>query len=255
MIPLLVPPLAGLQVLVTRPAAQAEALCQRVVNLGGDVLRLPVLTIEPRAVTPPSTAYELLIFISTNAVQHGQAVLAAQPQARIAAVGAATALALQNLGHAIDITPEHAASSEALLAHPMLQRPPANVLILRGSGGRELLRDTLSARGSRVDVVEVYERIAAVPIAEQYQALQLQLQNGDLDIISVTSVEILRVLDALLDTETRELAHTCTLLAGSARIAKVARESGWCGEFIVADSPEDTALINALTRWYTRARS
>lgn len=254
MIPLLVPPLAGLQVLVTRPALQAENLCQRIVSLGGEVLRLPVLAIEPRATALPTTAYDLLIFISTNAVQHGQAILAAQPQARIAAVGAATAQALQALGHAIDIAPEHAANSEALLAHPLLQNPPANVLIVRGSGGRELLHDTLIARGSRVDIVEVYERIAVTPAAEQYATLQRQLHDGELDVISVTSVDILRALQALLDAGSLELLHTCTLLAGSARIAKAARESGWQGEYIIADSPEDAALLAALTRWYTRAR-
>ena len=255
MIPLLLPPLTGLRVLVTRPALQAEALCQRITSLGGEVSRLPVLAIEPRTTTLPTTAYELLIFISTNAVQHGQPVLAAQPQARIAAVGAATAQALQTMGHNIDITPEHAANSETLLAHPLLQSPPANILIVRGSGGRELLRDTLITRGSRVDVVEVYERVAVTPAAECRHELQRQLNAGELDIISITSVDILRALDALLDTDIRELAHDCTLLVGSARIAKAARDSGWHGEHIVAESPEDAALITALTRWYTRARN
>jgi uroporphyrinogen-III synthase len=244
-----------LQILVTRPALQAEPLCQRITSLGGEVLRLPVLTIEPRAAELPTAAYDLLIFISTNAVQHGRAVLAAQPQARIAAVGAATTQALQALGQDIDITPEHAANSETLLAHPLLQSPPANILIVRGSGGRELLRDTLMARGSNVDVIEVYERIAVMPDAAHFHALQTQLQNGELDIISITSVDILRALEAVLDDTTRALACQCKLLAGSARIAQAARESGWRGEQVIAESPEDTALITALTRWYTRARS
>jgi uroporphyrinogen-III synthase len=255
MIPFVVPSLTGLQVLVTRPALQAEPLCQRITNLGGTALRLPVLAIAPRATELPTMAYDLLIFISTNAVQHGQAVLVAQPQARLAAVGMATAQALQALGHDIDITPEHAASSETLLTHPLLQSPPANILLVRGSGGRELLRDTLTARGSRVDVLEVYERIAVAPVAAHYQAVQTQLHSGELDLISITSVDILRALNALLDDETRALAQRCTLLAGSARIAQAARESGWHGERIIAASPEDAALITALTRWYTRARS
>jgi uroporphyrinogen-III synthase len=255
MIPYLVPALSGLQILVTRPALQAEPLCQRITHLGGDVLRLPVLTIEARAVAAPSEQYDLLIFISTNAVQHGHAVLTAQSQARIAAVGAATASALQTLGHQIDITPEHAFNSETLLAHPLLQTPPAKILLVRGSGGRELLRDTLIARGSQVDVIEVYQRIAVSPSPQQYQALQTQLRNEQLDIISITSVEILQALNALLDEELRALAQRCTLLTGSARITEAARAAGWRGEHIIADSPEDSALISALTRWHTRARS
>jgi uroporphyrinogen-III synthase len=255
MIPYQVPALTGLQLLVTRPALQAEPLCQRITQLGGKVLRLPALAIAARVAELPTTVYDLLIFISTNAVQHGQALLVAQPAARIAAVGAATAQALEALGHRIDITPEHAANSETLLAHPLLQTPPAKVLIVRGSGGRELLRETLSARGSHVDVVEVYQRIAVAPAAEAYLALQIQLREAQLDIISVTSVEILQALDVLLDDELRELAHQCILLCGSTRIAQAARAAGWQGELIVAASPEDNALVTALTRWYTRARA
>jgi uroporphyrinogen-III synthase len=256
MIPLLIPPLTGLQILVTRPALQAESLCQRIEALGGAVLRLPTLSIEPREVVVPDTKYDLLIFISSNAVQHGQVILKAQPQARIAAVGSATAHALQALGHSIDVAPEQAASSEALLAHPLLLNPPPNVLIVRGNGGRELLRDTLVARGSKVDVVEAYQRVAAQPDVQQLAALKLQLHADALDVISVTSVDILQALDAMLDADTRQLAHhTRVLLAGSARIASAARAVGWQGECVIASSPEDTALISALVRWHTRARS
>jgi uroporphyrinogen-III synthase len=255
MIPYVVPALTGLQILVTRPALQAEPLCQRLTQSGGEVLQLPVLTIQARAAELPSLAYDLLIFISSNAVQHGQAVLLAQAQARLAAVGAATTQALTSLGHQIDITPEHAANSETLLAHPLLQTPPANILIVRGTGGRELLRETLIARGSRVDVIEVYERITTMPAAEQLEVLRTLLQRQELDIISVTSVEILHALDAVMDDETRALAHGCTLLTGSARIAQAARAAGWHGEHIIADSPEDHALTTALTRWHTRARN
>lgn len=255
MIPLLIPPLTGLQVLVTRPALQAEGLCKRIVDLGGSVLRLPALTIHATPVALPNTRYDLLVFISSNAVQHGQAILKAQPQARIAAVGSATTQALQALGHSIDVTPEQAANSEALLAHPLLMNPPANILIVRGNGGRELLRDTLSARGSSVDIAEVYARRPALADATQLAAVTQQLQAGELDIISITSVETLQALDAMFDPDTQQLAHTCTLLAGSARIASAARQAGWQGECVIADSPEDVTLVAALTRWYTRARS
>lgn len=255
MIPLLIPPLTGLQVLITRPALQAEGLCKHIVDLGGTVLRLPALSIEVQPVALSATHYDLLIFISSNAVQHGQAILKAQPQARIAAVGLATAQALQALGYRIDVTPEQAGNSEALLAHPLLMNPPTNILIVRGNGGRELLRDTLTARGSTVDIAEVYTRRPAVTDATQLAAVTQQLQAGELDIISITSVETLQALDALFAPDTRQLAHACTLLAGSARIASAARDAGWQGECVIADSPEDVRLVAALTRWHTRARS
>ncbi|MGC3983074.1 MAG: uroporphyrinogen-III synthase [Steroidobacteraceae bacterium] len=255
MIPLVIPPLTGLQVLVTRPTLQAEALCARIQHLGGTAVRLPVLTIEAKAATLSETSQDLLIFISSNAVNHGQSVLAAYPQARIAAVGAATALTLQALGYTVDVTPEQAANSEALLMHPLLQSPPARVLIVRGQGGRELLRETLTARGSQVEVIEVYERRAAIPEADQYLAVQTLLQTGELDVITATSVDTLHALTSILDDDARTLAVDRTLLAGSARIAAAARQLGWRGECVIANSPEDAALLTALTRWHTRARS
>lgn len=255
MIPLLIPPLTGLRILVTRPTAQAEGFCSRVIHLGGSAVPLPVLAIQAQAATLLDVRYDLVIFISTNAVLHGQAILQAQPQARIAAVGSATAQALQALGHTIDISPNHAANSEALLAHPLLLTPPARVLIARGVGGREFLYDTLSARGTQVDVIEVYQRVAVIPDAAQYQQIKTCLLEDQIDVIGVTSVDVLQALDALLDDEAKMAAQRCSLLVGSMRIAHAARQLGWHRELIIAESPEDAAMISALMRWHTRARS
>lgn len=261
MIPLIMPPLAGLTVLVTRPAIQAQGLCEQIEKLGGTALRLPLLHIKPLAIAPLAESYDLLLFISTNAVIHGQALIAAQPQARLAAVGAATAQALLDLGHAIDVVPHQAASSEALLAHPLLQSPPPNILIVRGNGGRELLRETLQARGSAVAMVEVYERVEADLDTAQVQAVQAALQAGDVDVISITSVAILQALlsssrlhASAANPSLHEYVLNCTLLAGSARIAAAAKQAGWSGQYVIARSPEDSAMIDALTDWHTRAR-
>ena len=47
MIPFVVPPLSGLTVLVTRPAAQAALLCARIETLGGTGIAFPAIEIEP----------------------------------------------------------------------------------------------------------------------------------------------------------------------------------------------------------------
>jgi uroporphyrinogen-III synthase len=254
MIPLLIPPLTGLQVLVTRPASQATGLIHRLEKLGAQTLALPMLELVAHDHVLPASQYDLLIFISSNAVHFGQAVLAAQPQARLAAVGASTAQTLLDAGHQVDVTPESATSSEALLAHPLLQKPPAKVLIVRGVGGRELLRDTLIKRGSQVEVLEVYRRVPAQPDAQQLQALNTHILDGMLDVITLTSVEIAQALHHLLEPAIRDRAQHIAVLAGSSRIAQAARELGWLGERIIATSPEDEALVTALARWHTRAR-
>jgi uroporphyrinogen-III synthase len=253
MIPYLIPPLSGLSILVTRPALQSASLNNRLIALGAQVTLLPVIEIISRECQLPGQRYDLLIFISSNAVHHGQAILAAQPQARIAAVGTSTAQALISSGHQVDVTPELAASSEALLNHPLLQTPPARVLIVRGTGGRELLRDTLIARGSQVDVLEVYQRAPVQPETAQLNLIQQQMNDGLIDIVTLTSVEIVHAMHGLMGNCL--IAGHAGMLAGSSRIAQAARDLGWQGECVLADSPEESSLITSLTRWHTRARS
>jgi len=223
---------------------------------------LPTLEIKAREVALCTQAYELLIFTSVNAVKHGSQLLAAQLELAntngvpplIAVIGTATAAALTQLGHRVDITPKMM-SSEGLLAEPALQVASQRVLIVRGQGGRELLRETLTQRGCTVEVCEVYERVAAQPDAAQLEAAVQLLRNGELDVISITSVDTLSALDALLPEPERQLAHRVPLLAGSARIAAEAKALGWNGETIVSANPEDKELLGALMRWYTRARN
>jgi uroporphyrinogen-III synthase len=90
------------------------------------------------------------------------------------------------------IAPAGQADSEALLALPeMAQLAGARVLILRGAGGRELLGETLAARGAQVEVAEVYRRVrpAALP------------PEGRIDAVCVSSGEALTNLAALLGSE------------------------------------------------------
>ena len=135
--------LAGLRVLVTRPAHQADSLCRMIEARGGKALRLPLLSIEP--VTSAAVerqlhaarGYDWWIFTSTNAVQQARRLLPADWPAQLAAVGAATAAALESAGRDIT-TPQGAYSSEALLALPQFQQVRGqNILLVTGEGGHD----------------------------------------------------------------------------------------------------------------------
>ena len=253
MIPLLLQPLTGLHVLVTRPAAQSEVLSNDLQAAGAQVTRWPALQIVPLNYALPETRYDLLIFVSANAVQHGQNLLTQQPQARLAAVGPTTAAALHTLGQRVDAVPEQGADSEALLAHPLLQPPPPHILLVRGQGGRELLRDELRARGSQVTVLETYTRQMTQPDAAAVHALQQALQDELIDIVTATSVDVLHALHTQLGDCL--LQPGLTLLAGSARIAQAALDMGWPGEYVLARSPQDRDLLTALSLWHARQRN
>jgi len=259
MIPLVIPPLSNLQVVVTRPAQQTGELCAAITQLGGDVIRLPVLEIKAREATLLRTSYDLVVLISANAVLHGTALLkqltAAHPAIQIAVIGNATATALQSVGIAAHIAAPAPFNSEALLAHEQLQSPPPNILIMRGVGGRDMLRDTLLNRGAQVDIIEVYERVVAVIGDEQRALLLNALQEGSVDAVTFTSIDIAQAFMSLLSTEQREWTQACTAVAGSARIAEQLPGLGWQGDCIVSDSPDDTTMLDTLVRWHTRSRN
>jgi len=123
-IPKVVPPLTGLTVLVTRPAAQCAMLCAEIEGRGGSAIAFPAVEIEPVAVQAAAVAaadYDLVVFVSVNAVEHGAQQVIKSARTRIAAIGRATAAALAAAELAADIVPEAGFNSEALLAHPELQ--------------------------------------------------------------------------------------------------------------------------------------
>src|SRR5450631_4196009 len=163
-------PLRGLTIVVTRPRDQAAQLAQRIEQAGGIPLLFPLLDIT--AVQDTKTLFEqiarlgqfnLAIFISPNAVHYGMAAIRAAGAVlnslKIATVGQSSAKALRESGISNVIAPTERFDSEGLLALPELQNVAGwRVMIFRGDGGRELLGDTLKARGATVEYATCYQR-------------------------------------------------------------------------------------------------
>ena len=253
MIPLVVPPLQGIAVLVTRPAAQATSLASRIRQSGGEAFLLPAIAIEPIAVAA-SGEHDLAIFLSSNAVEHGARCIGTQASLRVAAIGKSTAAALTALNIAVDLFPDTDSSSETLLAHPALDLASGSrVLIVRGVGGRTLLQESFIARGMQVEVLEVYRRVLPAADPTLLASLENLWTAGDLDIVTVTSVEILTNLVTLLgDTG---FLRSIPLLVASARIAEAAIAMGLQGEIVLARGADDDSLVGALSYWRARERN
>src|SRR5690606_26730779 len=148
---------------------------------------------------PRASGHDLIVFASVNAVAHGAHLIDKSPTARIAAIGKATAAALAEASLPADIVPETGFTSEALLAHPDFTLPDnARVLIVRGSGGREMLRETLTARGLVVETLDVYRRVRPEIDAATRDAIEARWASEGIDVVTVTSVETLHNLIALL---------------------------------------------------------
>ncbi len=251
------PPLEGLRVLVTRPAHQSGALAALIESRGGTAIRLPVIEILPArdrdaagALMGGLEAFSLVIFISANAVREGLALVDRVPRrARVAAVGEASAAALEQAGFEHVLRPAGGASSEALLALPELAEDAlagCRVLIVRGEGGRELLGRTLSERGARVAYAEVYRRakprLDASRVAEQGRA-------GGIDVVVVTSVQALENLFEMLANGGARWLKDTGFVVISERIARRARALGVTHAPLVAARADDEALVAALIEW------
>jgi uroporphyrinogen-III synthase len=206
--------------------------------------------------------FDLAIFISPNAVHYGIAAIRAtgaslspsqlcppgyalpasgRGELKIATVGQGSAKALRELGIANVIAPTERFDSEGLLALPELQNVAGwRVMIFRGDGGRELLGDTLKARGATVEYAACYQRskpqqdagalLAAVP-----------------DAITVTSSEALGYLWQMLDSKSQQVIRDTPLFVPHARIAELAREQGWLQVQLTASG--DDGLLSALITW------
>jgi uroporphyrinogen-III synthase len=242
-------PLAGLNIVVTRPREQALGLTQSITRLGANAILFPLLEIAPAAdaselitLKQHLSSYDLLIFISPNAVKFGMAALATLPSAvRVAAVGQSSAQALHDLGIAQVIAPTERFDSEALLDLPALQNVTDwKVAILRGNGGRELLGDTLKGRGALVDYVSCYERSKPVLDADS-------LFKAGPNAINVTSSEALGNLWQGLTEPHKTRFANLPLFVPHARIAELARQQGW--KNIILTAAGDDGLLAALVAW------
>lgn len=249
--------LTDVGVLVTRPAHQAEHLCQLIEAEGGAAVRYPALEIKPRpdraavrAAVGPADRYDLAVFVSANAVRFGTDLLGERRDLPIAAIGQATAAALNAAGYRVSLLPEEGADSESLLALPQLaDLTGQRVLIVRGPGGRELLFEAMTARGAQVQYAEVYTREAAYPSLERKAEIEALWRQGGIKAYTATSVEVLEALVGIVTARCRELMHSTALVTGARRVADAATRLGLGSPLVLADSPEDAALVRALVRW------
>jgi uroporphyrinogen-III synthase len=249
--------LTGIGVLVTRPDHQAAHLCQLIEAEGGAAVRYPALAIRPRpdraavrAAVGPTDRYDLVVFVSANAVRFGADILAQRRDAPIAAIGQATAGALNAAGYRVSLMPAEGADSESLLALPQLaQMSGQRVLIVRGTGGRDLLQEAMTARGAQVHYAEVYTREPARPSAGLQAEIEQLWRQGGISAFTATSVELLEALVGIVTPRCRGLMDSTALVTGSERVAAAAARLGLGSPILLADSPEDAALIAALIRW------
>ncbi|MFK8029994.1 MAG: uroporphyrinogen-III C-methyltransferase [Gammaproteobacteria bacterium] len=244
------------RVIVTRPVAQSDRLSAMINDAGGTAIRIPAL--EIKSTDNPEAAQEVfarisefqwVLFISPNAVRHSLQFIdpdALEPHTCLA-IGASTAQAMTQVGIECDAHPKNNFTSEALLELPELQQvDDQNILIIRGNGGRALLGDELTRRGANITYAEVYQR--QVP-QESAPALNALLAEQVGDIVIANSGETLSNILGMVEPQNQEALLELHVITGSARVAQSAVSAGFVHAPIIADTPDDQALMKAITRW------
>jgi uroporphyrinogen-III synthase len=254
-------PLDGIGVLVTRPAHQAAPLSRLFEAEGAAIVRFPALEIRPLADLQTWTArldalsgFDLVVFASANAVRYGAPLLAQRRDVPLAAIGPATARALNQAGYRVSIQPGDGSDSESLLRHPKLGSVSGSrILLVKGRGGRGLLQSDLARRGALVTVADVYLRVCPVAAPDELAALESRFERGEIQVITATSVEIGANLLKLATAALRPHFEAVHWLVPGARVAGRLRQQGLEAPVVEAASAADQDLVSALVRWRSRA--
>jgi uroporphyrinogen-III synthase len=245
-------PLDGVGVIVTRPARQAGAFAQKLGVLGARPIVFPAIVILPPddrtaldAAHLALARYAAAIFVSANAAEYGVPQTPWPATVPAFATGPGTAAALTDLGVPGVAFPEDRHDSEGLLALPALRDVAGKrIVMFRGDGGRDLLGDTLRARGAVVDYVACYRR--AAPTAG-VDGLRDVLRGHRAHALTLTSSEGVENLVAVLDPASRALAAALPSFATHPRIAATARAQGFAA---IETASGDAGLIGALLQWF-----
>ena len=242
--------LQGVGVLVTRPRNQANELANAIEAQGGHAICFPVIEIAPfdtNIVDKEAAALErpdIVIFVSRNAVEYG---IGYTSHGLIAVIGPATADAIRAAGRVVDIQPASGFDSEHLLAEDALRDVAGKrVRIIRGTAGRELLADELTARGALVDYLSVYERRQPQPGPDALADIESRWRQGHINVVTVMSVQSLDNLIDLLPAWCREQLELTPLVTPAGRVLKEALDRFPASRPILASGPGADDMVKAI---------
>lgn len=226
---------------------------------GGRALRYPAIEIEPvdgpalNAVVAALGTFDMAIFVSRNAVEHGLARVRAHRAwpagLAVAAVGAGTRRALESQGMANVIAPQGPADSEALLdLLPVEMVAGRRIVVFRGEGGRELIASALRARNATVEYAECYRRSRP---ATDTRPLVAEWSRGAVHAVTVSSGEALANFAALLGEAGAPFLAATPLFVPHARVGADARLLGL--RQVEVAGPADDEMLASLVAYFGRA--
>jgi uroporphyrinogen-III synthase len=250
--------LKGAKILVTRPKGQSENLCQLINKSGGNAVEFPTINIvlcddlTVEKVNKLLTDASHVIFISRNAVQCiNKLIVDVSILVRdksVFAIGNGTAMEMLNIGLNHFDYPSSNFGSEALLKLEGLKEHGIcnkNILIIRGDGGRELLKETLQERGANVQYASIYRSIMPDVTQNLIESIWKDLIP---DIIVITSNQGLDNLIEMTGNRYKEILLGRMLIVMSSRIANTAINKGFARPPMVVADQSDDGIMAAIVQ-------
>ena len=243
-------PLAHRGIVITRPAGQAAGLARLIEERGGRAILFPVIEIvnvpdlaQVNALIDRLETFDIAIFVSPNAAAKGMSAIHARRELprglTVVAIGGGSARELERQGVRITATPQLRADSEGVLELPLLRDVSGKrIAIFRGVGGRELLRETLTARGAIIEYAECYERVR--PKVDPRELIE-RLRSGAADAFVCTSSEGVNNLHAMLGAEGAPFLERTPIFVTHPRIASAATKLGLEQVFVTDRGDEGIA--------------
>jgi uroporphyrinogen-III synthase len=253
-----VQPLAHRRILITRTRQQASELAAQLEALGAEIILLPTIELAPPssyvaldAALDGLCGFDWLLFTSANAVHafHERAQLhqlSPKPQ-RIAAIGPATAKAVESIGLNVDLIPPSYVA-ESLAATLIPDAPGRSFLLVRAEEARDVLPNSLAAAGAQVTIAPAYRNLAppgAIPALQRLFANPAAHPAASLEAITFTSSSTARNLVALLEAADLNLPPGIALASIGPITSATLRELGY-QPTLEAAQPTVPALVEAI---------
>jgi uroporphyrinogen-III synthase len=221
--------LRGKRILVTRTREQASAFSERLRALGAIPVEFPTIRIAPPQDWGPldealrklyaGPYFDWLVFTSANGVERvferlqalgldGRAV----GNARVAAIGPATAAALARCGIQADLVPQEyiAEGVAGALIEDARRRGVAltgkRILLARAAEARQVLVSELQEAGALVCEVAAYRTLPVESDDEQGREVARMLRAGELHMITFTSSSTVRNFMQWLEQSVPDIA-------------------------------------------------
>jgi uroporphyrinogen III methyltransferase / synthase len=254
---MMVHPLHGKRIVITRPPHKAADFAARLRDLGAEPVLVPTIRIQPPGDPAPLDdalrrleRYDWLVVTSANAVPQLWARLdtlgldpARLAWPDVAAIGPATAQALEERGVRPALVPaEHVAEALFAALDDRVRLRGARILLPQGNLARPVLADRLREAGARVDAVIAYETVR--PSGDE-AAL-----SGSFDAVTFTSASTARNFADLFDDPLAAIGGAAVVCIGPVTAA-AAQEVG-LPVHAVADPYTIDGLIDALCQLFER---